>query len=150
MEQNHLGTLLFRRQRMQDRAGDHLQQPAAHRQQHRGRHEPRERMGHQRRQQTQQQQTGRGRRLGEDDRAPVSEPVDGRGGDGIRDELHAEVHGDEQADLPQRNGVAVVEGHEEQRREIDDDSLDKHSEVAGLFRVVVSEVHCPGIRISAR
>ena len=140
MQQAHFLFLMVARQRLDQRADQHLQQAAAHGAKECGdqqRRIGRDYFG----QEAETDQTEPRKRVGGDHADAVAQLIDKLGGERINRHLNGEIDGDNQADLRKRDGEAALEGEKQQRRKVVDDGLHNVGYEARKARVAIGVLH---------
>ena len=139
MQQAHGGLFVIGGAGFDDRADQHLQQPAADGVDHHGNDQPGKRAGQQLRQHGQRDEPGGRKDVRQHHRRAVADAVDEARAEQVDRKLHAEVEGDEQRDARKRDAVALLEGQKQQRRKVVDDGLHDVADKAGFDCVFIAQ-----------
>ena len=150
MQQAHGGLFVIGGAGFDDRADQHLQQPAADGVDHHGNDQPGKRAGQQLRQHGQRDEPGSRKDVRQHHRRAVADAVDEARAEQVDRKLHAEVEGDEQRDARKRDAVALLEGQKQQRRKVVDDGLHDIGDKAGVHRPFRTHLHAQFLAFRGR
>ena len=131
MKQAHYRVLVIKRTGLHNRAGQHLDQAAAHGVDDDADHNAREGIGEQIRKQGQAHEAQAAGDLGGDDAFTVTDTIHEAGAEHVHQQLRQEERCRDQGDLPQGDAQIRMEFQEKQRCEIGADRLGDEREVTG-------------------
>ena len=141
MEQAHGGGFVIRWAGLQNGADQHLQQPATQRVHHHCQQNTHKRIGSTIRQNRQQDQTGSGKAVGQQNRRPVANPVNEPGRQQIYTQLDEKIHSDQQGNLLQRHPVVGLEGDKQQGHKVVYNGLHNIADKAGIHGLLIGLFH---------
>ena len=137
VQQTHGFLLVLRGARLQNGTDEHLDESPAHGIDTHSDEDSRKGIGQQVRQKRQQHQPRSCAAVGEEHAGAVAQFIHHAGGEQINAQLDQEVDGDQRRDLRERNVIAVLKYHEQQRYKIIDHRLHNIADEAGVHGLLV-------------